>query len=103
MYWDVIAVTPLGGRQLKVRFADGMEGTVTIAQEFCTGVFAPLVEDAELARAAAVHGTVTWPGGLDLAPDTMHAEIARSTERRYRAGQRESAPELRVTEAPLGR
>lgn len=87
MYWDVMAVWAKGGRDLGVRFADGLEGVVTIDPRFCTGVFEPLRDDALISQAQAVNGVVAWPNGLDLAPDTMYRAIKTNPLRRYMVGQ----------------
>jgi hypothetical protein len=39
-----------------------------------------LMEDWEFKRVFVEDGVVTWPGELDLAPDTMHAEIKKTGE-----------------------
>lgn len=87
MYWDVVAVWPEGNRDLGVRFADGLEGIVTIAPDFCTGVFQALRDDALVKQAQAVDGVVSWANGLDLAPDTMYRAIKASPRHRYVVGQ----------------
>jgi hypothetical protein len=84
MLYDVIDVRPAGPREIAVRFEDGLSGTVFIDASFCIGVFAPLLDDAFVHRAGIDHGAVAWPGGLDLAPDTMYQRIAASPTRQYR-------------------
>jgi len=79
MYWDVTEVKNENPRELMVRFADGLSGLVVIDKSFCSGVFKVLLDDDEIRD----NGVVTWPNGLDLAPDTMYHEIKRSSERRY--------------------
>ncbi len=87
MYWDVIEVKPVGSRLLKVRFLDGMSGTIRLDPAFCTGVFQPLLDDGLVAQAGVENGVLVWPNGLDLAPDTMYREIKRSPNRHYDVGQ----------------
>ena len=84
MYWDVIEITPVPPRALSIRFADGLSGMLDIDVSFCTGVFEPLRDDSYVVRAVTQNGVVTWPNGLDLAPDTMYREIKNSPERCYR-------------------
>lgn len=84
MYWDVIEVKPVAPRVLAVYFADGLSGVIDVDVSFCTGVFEPLKDDQYLACAITQSGVVTWPNGLDLAPDTMYKEIKNSPEQRYR-------------------
>lgn len=87
MYWDIIHVHPIGHRTLAVKFADGLEGRVIIDRSFCTGVFQPLADDELLNKVMVEHGALTWPNGLDLAPDTMYAEIKHSPQKHYVVGQ----------------
>ena len=70
-------------RELTVRFADGLSGLVFIDHSFCSGVFRALLDDEVVGQARVDNGVVTWPNGLDLAPDTMYHEIKRSSDRLY--------------------
>ena len=36
-----------------------------------------MADPARFAQAFVVHGAVTWPGEIDLAPDAMYAEIKK--------------------------
>ena len=76
--WRVAWVQPLADYRLKVRFMDGLEGEVHMADLLTSsdaGVFA-LLRDRRLFDEAYIHwGAVTWPGDLDLAPDAMYDEI----------------------------
>lgn len=77
--WRVLAVQVLPDFTLHVRFADGTEGRVVmqdfLAADLVGTVFAPLQDPAFFARAGVEAGVVTWPGEIDLAPDTMYREI----------------------------
>ena len=77
--WRVASVTSLDGLRLRVRFHDGLEGEVdmsTFVRSERAGVFAVLRDENLFRQARAEMGAVTWPQGLDLAPDRMHAEIS---------------------------
>lgn len=78
MLKDVVQVKPLDGYRLYLRFEDGREGEVDIAQliEF-RGVFAPLREKPVFnqVRVDADLGTIVWPGGGDLDPDVLYAQV----------------------------
>lgn len=87
MRWEVIEVKPAGRRTLAVVFLDGLKGTISLAPSYCTGVFSALRDDALLAQATVQHGAVTWPNGLDLAPDTMYEAIRQNPLRHYEVGQ----------------
>lgn len=79
--WRVSAVEVLPDYRLKVRFLDGTEGGVDLAafvHSRNAGVFACLTDPERFAQARVEMGAVSWPGGLELAPDAMYAEIKRS-------------------------
>ena len=83
MYWDVINVKAENTREFRVEFNDGLSGLIVIDSSFCSGVFKALLDDDLIRQASADNGVVTWPNGLDLAPDTMYNEIKNSPERLY--------------------
>ncbi len=81
MPWPVVEVHPLSDYRLRVRFVDGLEGTVDMAalvHSASAGVFSQLADPARFAQAFVAHGAVTWPGEIDLAPDAMCAEIKKN-------------------------
>jgi len=64
-----------------VKFMDGTEGEVDLSRLISSpdaGVFAALRDPLVFNQANLEHGVVTWPGGLDLAPDTMYDEIKKN-------------------------
>jgi Protein of unknown function (DUF2442) len=76
--WRVADVEALPGFRLRVRFNDGAEGIVELADfvnSAAAGVFAALRDETVFRQASVVLGAVTWPGDLDLAPDAMHCAI----------------------------
>lgn len=78
MEWDVVDLQIRDDHVLWVRFRDGIQGIVEFMPSAFRGVFAGLRDPVLFRRASVVDGVVTWPGELDIAPDAMHAEIARS-------------------------
>ena len=78
MLKDVVSVQPLPQHRLRVRFEDGVEGIVDIAQtvEF-SGVFEPLGDPTFFSQASvnAELGTVCWPNDADLDSDVLYAKI----------------------------
>lgn len=80
---DVAEVTPLAGFRLHVRFHDGVEGDVDISalvHSAGDGVFRELADPARFAQVHVEYGAVTWPGELDLAPDTMYTMLKKNGE-----------------------
>ena len=84
MLYDVVEVEPRKDFTLWVRFEDGLEGVVDLSALVGRGVFQRWADNPEEFSEAAVDpesGTVVWPGGLDVAPDRLHRDIARSTDK----------------------
>lgn len=78
MLKDIVAAEAMEGCRLKLRFEDGVEGVVDVAQIVpLTGVFATLRNRSEFTAVRVVPelGTVCWPGGADLDPDVLYAII----------------------------
>jgi hypothetical protein len=84
MPWRVATVDALPGYRLRVRFLDGLEGTVDMSALIASpnaGVFAALADSEAFNRAFVALGAVCWPGGLDIAPDAIYAGIKASSRR----------------------
>jgi len=70
--------------RLRVRFLDGLEGTVDMSALIASpnaGVFAALADPEAFNRAFVALGAVCWPGGLDIAPDAICAGVKASSRR----------------------
>ena len=78
MYWDVTSVDIVGPLRLKVTFSDGLKGELEFRESHLEGVFEVLKDEVFFNQVYVSRGVVTWPGGLDLAPDAMYAEIKKS-------------------------
>ncbi|MBI4230783.1 MAG: DUF2442 domain-containing protein [Planctomycetes bacterium] len=63
--------------RLYLVFDDGVAGEVDLSDLVGQGVFASWRDPAQFARVGidAEAGTVCWPGGIDLCPDTLHRDI----------------------------
>lgn len=76
---DVVEVRPLGGYRVFIKFEDGVQGEVDLAEVIrLDGVFAPLRDPARFAE-VRVHpelGTLCWPNGADLDPDVLYSKIS---------------------------
>lgn len=70
----VTEVEPLGGYRLRLRFDDGTGGEVDLSKETWNGVFAPLADPAyfDAVKVDGELGTIVWPNGADIAPETLH-------------------------------
>lgn len=78
---DVAEVRVLEGFQLFIRFFDGTEGVVHMSDLIHSseaGVFGCLADPARFGEAGIEFGAVTWPGGIDLAPDAMYEALSKT-------------------------
>ena len=66
---------------LRVTFADGTTGEVEVLERMRGPVFDEARTTEGFARASvdAETGTVVWPGGADLAPDTLYERVRTGT------------------------
>ena len=62
---------------LALTFADGLQGDVDVLDRMNGPVFEEARTPAGFAEVAVDDetGTVTWPGGADLAPDTLYVRV----------------------------
>jgi hypothetical protein len=74
---DVVEVRYVRDYTLWVRFQDGTSGEVDIQPSFKGPVFEPL-RDLNYFRQVRIDpeiGTIVWPNGADIAPETLYARI----------------------------
>ena len=72
---DITAVTVVRHGVLRLSFADGLSAELDVLERMRGPVFAEARTPAGFAKVAvdSETGTVVWPGGADLAPDTLYA------------------------------
>jgi hypothetical protein len=67
-----------GGFRIRVVFDDGSANTIDFRQWFNGPVFAPLKDETYFQRFFLEGGTVAWPNGADIAPETLYAVSGRA-------------------------
>jgi hypothetical protein len=74
---DITEATVVRHGVLRLRFADGLRGEVEVLDRMRGPVFdqARTREGFVDVTVDAETGTVVWPGGADLAPDTLYERI----------------------------
>lgn len=80
--WDFQEVTRADYRRgyvYTVTFDDGSKGDVDFSEYLDLGpVFEPL-RDLEYFKQARIEGgTIAWPNGADIAPETLYEKVMRS-------------------------
>ena len=68
-----------GEFKIRLTFNDGVKGIVDFSDWLSGPVFEPLRDPANFARFFLEGGTVAWPSGADIAPETLH-ERAKASE-----------------------
>ena len=75
----VIRAEYRGEYRIHLTFSDGLADTVDFSRWLDGPVFEPLKDPAYFQRFFLEGGTVAWPNGADVAPETLY-ERARSTK-----------------------
>ena len=68
-----------GGYSIHVTFNDGKSGTIDFVRWLDGPIFEPLKDPEYFQRFFLDGGTVSWPNGADIAPETLY-EQAKSSE-----------------------
>ena len=71
---DITAATVVEHGVLRLTFADGLTAELDVLDRMRGPVFAQALTTAGFAKVTVdpESGTVVWPGGADLAPDTLY-------------------------------
>ena len=77
---DITQAQVVGQHRLRLTFADGTVGDVDFAGRKWRGVLEPLSDPAYFARVEVdpAGGTISWPNGVDMAPEPLYAEARRN-------------------------
>jgi hypothetical protein len=78
----VTAVEILEGFKVRLTFKDGTVGAVDLADMIGEGpIFEPLQDRAYFAkvRVNRTLGTIVWPNGADVAPETLYARVVATS------------------------
>jgi hypothetical protein len=85
---NVVAAEYRGGYRIHLRFNDNSAKVVDFRKWLEGPVFQPLKDPAYFERFFVEGGTVTWPNGADIAPETLYLD----------KGIRERRPDKRMRE-----
>lgn len=75
----VILAQHQGDFRIRLRFNDGTEGTVDFSTWLEGPMFEPLKDPAYFAGFSVEGGTVAWPNGADIAPETLYKRVRGDT------------------------
>ena len=74
----IVEVEVVGEHRLRLAFEDGVSGELDASNWDWSGIFEPLRDPGYFARVELDEelGTISWPNGADIAPETLHLWIA---------------------------
>ena len=75
----VVTAEYVKDHKLRLRFTDGVEGVVDFSRWLDGEVFKPLAAKREFKRFFLAGGTVCWPNGADIAPETLRMAVEAET------------------------
>jgi len=76
---DVVKIAYKGDYTYGIAFDNGVSGDVDFSNYMDKGpIFEPLRKKAFFKKAFIEGGTISWPNGADVAPETLYEKINRS-------------------------
>jgi hypothetical protein len=84
----VVDARHVAGHRVWIRFDDGLEGEIDLANELGGEVFEPLKEPGYFASLRLEGHTLTWPNGADFAPEYLRGLLESQRARSGSPGSR---------------
>lgn len=75
MNTDIKTIKALPDHRLQVELADGRRGVFDLAPHLGHPGLAALADPIYFNRVTVLLGAATWPGGEDIAPETLASEL----------------------------
>ncbi len=75
MFPHVTAARHVADYRVFLRFDDGLEGELDLADELVGPIFEPLLDLAVFASFQVEGWTLCWPNGADLSPEFLHRKL----------------------------
>lgn len=75
MNTDIKTIKALPDFKLQVELADGSRGVFDLRPHLGHPGMAALADPAYFSRVTVLLGAATWPGGEDIAPETLAAQL----------------------------
>jgi hypothetical protein len=76
---SVIRATYDGAFRIRFTFSDNLQGTLDLQSWLQGPIFEPLKDQTYFQRFFIDGGTVVWPNGADIAPETLYEAVKNGT------------------------
>ncbi len=77
---DIIRIKYKKGYVYEIEFDNGLYGNIDFTKWFTKGPVFKKLKNINLFKKAHIDGgTISWPNGVDIAPETIYKEIQNST------------------------
>ena len=83
---SVIRATYDGDFRIRLTFHDNLQGTLDFQAWLEGPVFEPLKDEHYFQQFFIDGGTIVWPNGADVAPETLYEAVKSSMAAQQRAG-----------------
>ena len=76
---DVTSIEYKGEHVYRIRFDDGLEGDIGFSEYIDRGpIFEPFADLAFFRQARVEGGTIAWPNGAEVAPETLYEKLEQA-------------------------
>ena len=77
---DVVEIEYRNCHVFHIVFDDGLEGDIDFSEYIGKGpIFEPLRDESFFRKATVEGGTIAWPNGADIAPETLYEKIENTS------------------------